>query len=278
MAHMNEVYPSHLEEYAEKYKEFLKFKREDGILEVRFHYQDGELRWSGGPQHAILRACEDITHDPENEVLIITGTGDAFCDKGVAPDDPNAARFGAIPEYKSPISTYDWWYHIQTLEPNAIANLQIPIISAINGPMYVHPELLLIADITIAADTATFTETHFTGSNVAPGDGTWPLWKELLGVNRARYFMWMGGKIDAKEALELGVVNEVLPPEQVNDRAWELARYMMSKPRYARRATHMITSQAWRDIYHGQMEFGLAHEGYAAVCDSDRWPDDLAQR
>lgn len=278
MTHVNEVYASHLEEYSEKYKEFLKFKREDGILEVRFHYKDQSLKWSGGPQHAILRACEDISHDPENEVLIITGTGDEFCAQAMSADDPNAERCGAYAEWRTPLSTYDWWYHIQTLEPNALASLQIPIIGAVNGPMFVHPELLLIADVVIASDNATFTETHFAGSNVPPGDGTWPLWRELLGINRARYFMWMGGKLNAKQALDLGVVNEVMPLEKLNDRAWEIARYMMSKPRYARRMTHMITSQAWRDAYNGEMEFGLAHEGYAAVCDSKQWPDEQAQR
>lgn len=278
MTHMNEVYPSHLEEYAEKYKEFLKFKREDGILEVTFHYQDDELRWSGGPQHAILRACEDIQHDPENECLIITGTGDTFCNKGLDADDPNNERLGALSDWRTPLSTYDWWYHIQTREPNAVANLQIPIVSAINGPMFVHPELLLIADIILCSDNATFTETHFAASQVPPGDGTWPLWRELLGINRARYFMWMGGVINAQQALELGVVNEVMPLEKLNDRAWEVARMIMKKPRYARRMTHMITSQIWRDVYCGEMEFGLAHEGYAAVADSARWNDEDVQR
>ena len=275
---MNEVYPSRLEDYAEKYKEFLKFRREDGILELTFHYKDGPLEWSGGPQHAILRVCEDISHDPENECLIITGTGDAFNGRMVELSDEDAKRFGHVADYRTPYSTYDWWFHAQTLEPNAIANLQIPIVGACNGPIFVHPELVLISDVVICSDNSTFREWHFSDAGVPCGDGTWPLWEALLGPNRARYMMWMGNNVTAQQALEWGVVNEVVPLEKLNDRAWEIARYIMQRPRYTRRLQHMLTSQFWRSKFCGQMEFGLAVEGYAACADSKIWPDDTVQR
>ena len=280
MVKMNEVYPSRLEEYAEKYKEFFALRRENGILEVRFHYQGGELKWCGGPQHGILRLCEEIAHDPENEVVIITGTGDNFVNEGLPIDSPDGERFGVLKGTAliSPYATYDWWYNTQTREPHALANLRIPIISAINGSVYVHPELVLISDVVICSDDATFSENHFSAMGCPPGDGTWPLWEALVGVNRARYMMWMGAKVTAQQALDWGVVNEVVPKDKLLDRAWEIARFMMSKPRYSRRATHMITSQFWRDKFCGQLEFGLAHEGYAVVSDHPIWPEDHVQR
>lgn len=279
MKHSNEVYPSHLEEYSEKYKEFIKFHREDGILQLTFHYKDGPLKWSGGPQAAILRACEDITHDPENECLIITGTGDAFNGQMLTSDiGDDAARLGSVPDYRTPYSTFDWWYHIQTREPMAIANLQIPVIGACNGPIFVHPELIMCSDIVLCSDDTTFREWHFSDAGVPCGDGTWPLWKALVGPNRARYMMWMGKPITAQQALEWGVVNEVLPREDLLPRAWEIARFIMSRPRHCRRLQHTYLSQQWRDEFNGELEFGLGLEGYATVMDSPMWPDDKINR
>ena len=61
---------------------------------------------------------------------------------------------------------------------------------------------------------------------VVPGDGVQTVWPMVLGRNRARYFLLMGQKLSAQELLECGAVNEVLPKEQLMDRAWEVARYL----------------------------------------------------
>ena len=78
MAHVNEYYPHHWYEYGEKYKDWLKLKYEDGILEIRFHTDDGPMQWCSGPQSAIDNICYDINHDPDVECVIITGTDDYF--------------------------------------------------------------------------------------------------------------------------------------------------------------------------------------------------------
>lgn len=277
---VNEVYPARLEEYAEKYKEWLKFRREDGILEVRFHMNDGPLKWSGGPQHAILHACHDINHDPENEVVIITGTGDGFIEDMLPPKESQkeGKNVGNTGSYRNPYQVYDWWYHIQTEEPISVLGLQMPVIAAVNGPTTQHPELSLTADVCICSENATFSEQHFSRFGVPCGDGTWPLWRTLIGHNRARYLMWMGGVLTAAQAYEWGAVQEVVPLEKLNERAWEIARMIMKQPRYTRRMQHQITAKYWREVYTREIDFGLAHEGFAAVSDNpDVWSDTEVQ-
>lgn len=278
MPKVNEYYPHHWYEYGEKYKDWIKLKFEDGILEVRFHTDDGPMQWCSGPQAAIDNICFDINHDPDVECVIITGTGDYFMKGNISTKDPRAASAGWSDDWRNPWSTYDYWYHYQTLEPLNIAFLQCPVIAAVNGPQHVHPELTLCGDICIASDNAYFTEFHFKNMGVPPGDGTWPIWRELIGHNRARALMYMGGKVTAQDLLEWGVLYEVMPLEKLNDRAWEIARQVMKTPRYGRRMTRTLLNQHWKRLFVDELESGLAHEGFAGICDADFWSDEECKR
>ncbi|MBR4861242.1 MAG: enoyl-CoA hydratase/isomerase family protein [Firmicutes bacterium] len=271
-------YPTKLEDYAEKYKEWIKFTRKDHILEMRLHTNDGPMEWNCDAQAAINAVCHDINNDPENEVLIITGTGDSFIGKSMAFDDPRA-KASWPSDWRTPWSVVDCWYHNQSREAMALAYIQIPVISAINGAAFVHPEVALFSDINICSEDTMFGEAHFSAAQVVPGDGTWAIWRTLIGLNRARYMMYMGKLIDAKEALNLGVVNEVLPKDKLMDRAWEIAYKLMETPRYCRRLTRSFTSHQWKRMVLEEMENGLAHEGLAALCDNlEVWAENQVER
>ena len=69
---------SQFEDYANKY-ETMKMQRRDGILEVTFHTNDGPLVWNEPVHREIGHACVDIGADPDNKVVILAGTGDAYC-------------------------------------------------------------------------------------------------------------------------------------------------------------------------------------------------------
>lgn len=278
MPRVNEYYPTHWYEYQEKYKDWLKLKFEDGILEVRFHTDDGPMQWCSGPQSAIDQISFDINHDPEVECVIITGTGDYFMKGNMSTKDPRASAAGWTDDWRNPWSTYDYWYHIQTLLPLNLANIQVPIIGAVNGPQHVHPELTLCNDICIASERAYFTEFHYKNMSAPPGDGTWPIWRELIGHNRARALMYMGGKITAQQLYDWGVLYEVTPHDKLHERAWEIAREIMKKPRYARRLTRTLLNNYWRKIFVDELQVGLAHEGWAGMLDSDCWSDDVCKR
>ncbi len=75
-------------EYANKYQT-IKMKREDGILELQIQTNGGPLRWSSLPHGELERAFLEIGHDPENEVVILTGTGDEFSGPPVPPNGHN---------------------------------------------------------------------------------------------------------------------------------------------------------------------------------------------
>jgi hypothetical protein len=121
---------SKLDDYANKYRH-VAVERHDGILEVSFHTNGGPFIFSGRAHRELGDAFIDIARDRNNEVVIITGTGDSFC---AALDLPaNPAR-----------TTADVWTIIYTQGKRMLMNLLeigVPVIGAVNGPALVHAEL-----------------------------------------------------------------------------------------------------------------------------------------
>lgn len=263
---MADMYRSSLDEYGDKYSDFIRFRRENGILEVRFHTNDAEFEWSLEAHRGIIPAMFDVNNDPENECIVLTGTGDEFLARFL---QESWIKHG----FHRPFSSYhgyDIFYFDQTREPFALLDLKIPVVAAINGPSIVHAELALLNDIVICSDNTHFYEGHWDGLGIVPGDGVHTLFRELLGPNRGRYFLLMGQKIHADEALALGLVGEVLPRERLLDRAWEIAETVfMSKNRIQRRLTRSLLIQPWRELFVKELPSGMAHESLACF---DYWP------
>ena len=250
-----------LDEYAQKY-EHIRFRREDGILEVTRHTAGSDLTWGCAPHQELGYCFGDIGSDPENKVIIFTGSGDTFIHK----EDLGGGK----------VDARIWAEHVLPDAKRLLMNLleiQAPMIAAVNGPATVHAELALLCDIVLAAEHSVFQDAPHYPSGLVPGDGVHVVWSMLLGLNRARYFLLTGQQLSAAEALSLGVVNEVMPQPVLLGRAWELARLLRKRPplttRLTREAMLMQVKRAMLD----QLPYGLALEGLAAC---DYWPDTFA--
>jgi len=66
------------DDYREKYSH-VRMERQDGILQITFHTEGAALKWSGPSHEQLGYAFADIARDQDNRVVIMTGTGDAFC-------------------------------------------------------------------------------------------------------------------------------------------------------------------------------------------------------
>jgi enoyl-CoA hydratase/carnithine racemase len=244
--------------YSTSYEHVAMTRSDEGILEIRLHSNGGPLIWGAKPHTELGYAFTDVGCDPENRVVILTGTGEAFCRE-------------LDTSWVGPMSPKKWdviYSHGKRLLQRLL-EIEVPVIGAINGPATVHAELALLSDIVIAADHTYFSDAPHFKYGAVPGDGVHVIWPLLLGANRGRYFLLTGQRLSAAQALDFGVVSELLPASQLHDRAWELARLLLNQPDLTLRYTREAMIQPIRQLFLGSIPFGLALEGLGA---HETWP------
>jgi enoyl-CoA hydratase/carnithine racemase len=243
-----------LDGYADSYRN-IRFTRRAGVLEMALHTDGGPLLWGGSIHTELGDAFYKVGQDRENRVVILTGTGDGFCP---GPDPTPSNLDSSVP----PVGLDHIYQEGKAILQNQLA-VPVPMIAAVNGPAAAHPELALLCDIVLAADTTYFQDRHLEWG-IVPGDGIHIVFPMAFGMNRGRYLALTGGKVTAQQALDWGAVAEVLPIGKLNDRAWEIATYLAGRPilglRYTREVlTREISRQMRENLGHG-----LALEGFAS--------------
>ena len=240
------------EDYANKY-ESIMMERRDGIIQITLHTKGDTLQIGGGPSHRELpQAFADIGSDTDNKVVIMTGAGEGF----TGPPGTRA--------YSQRRRTAKEWDRTYWEGKHVIMNLldiEVPVISAVNGPALRFSFLPLLSDIVLAAEEASFQDSAHFPIGVVPGDGMHVVYPLLLGMNRGRYFLLTGQTLSAREAQELGLVNEVLPRNELLPRAWELAEGLAKQPPLALRYTKVALTQYLKRQMQDLLGYGLALEG-----------------
>jgi enoyl-CoA hydratase/carnithine racemase len=240
-----------LEEYGQRFQDHFALSRdEDGVLVIRAHTAGGAAAWSRGLLNAWVLLLAEVGADRKNEVVVITGTGDAWIG-GVQPES-----FSPPPsQWHSDEVDEQYSDGVRILE-RLVMDLEIPTIAVLNGPGP-RQEIALLCDLTLCSPTVTIGDGNFTAGSV-PGDGMYLVLSELIGPKRAAYLAYTGSRMTAEEAMAAGVVNEILPRDELLPRALEIAAQIRAKPRSARRMTHGIVTRSWqRAVVQG------LREGYA---------------
>jgi enoyl-CoA hydratase/carnithine racemase len=252
---------SRFDQYQDKFRN-IRFDRRNGILQMSVHTDGGPLTWGAldGSVHTQLgQAFYEIGRDPDNRVLIMTGTGDAFCTQinsaEMLPRVDAAERYRITREGKDLLMN--------------LLDIEVPVIGAVNGPAYIHAQLPVLSDVVLAAEHAEFADLAHFAYGIVPGDSVQVVWPMLLGPNRGRYFLMTGQRLSAREALALGVVSEVLPAEQLLPRAWALAEDWIEKPVQTLRYTRVALTQSIKKRMLDELGYGMALEGLGIAAQAE---------
>jgi len=164
-----------------------------------------------------IAAClEQLEQDDEVSVVIITGNGPAFC---AGFDLAEAANLD--PAFVERNSRSSIRYHDQ------VANFKKPVIAAVNGPALAGGlDLAVLCDIRIASETASFAHPEIKFGVAVMYEAL----KEIVGGGPARELCLTGRRIDAAQALSLGLVSEVVPQDCLIDEARAMARVVAEAP------------------------------------------------
>jgi enoyl-CoA hydratase/carnithine racemase len=248
-----------IDEYSQRFADYYNFaRRDDGVLLVQAHSRGGSQKLSVEQHRSLGQMLKTVGADPKNEILILTGSGDDFMmetdEDGFALEEEDLAAWA-----------YEYAYKDGRINVSSLVNdLEIPTIGLLNGPGF-HSEIVLMCDISLMAEEATIFDLHYDIGSV-PADGIHSCFQELLGVKRAAYALLTGEAFDAKTALEYGMVNEIVPRDQLIERAYTIADHIMSQPRTTRRLTTQIVRRPWRQRITNDLDggFGIQMFGHLA--------------
>ncbi|RDI26162.1 enoyl-CoA hydratase [Pseudacidovorax intermedius] len=197
----------------------------------------------------LIAVFDEISERSDVRVAILTGTGKAFCAGADLKDRPNADKAGDFLDHNR-------W----TRETgNAIRECAKPVIAAINGPaLGAGFGLMAACDIFLASEDATFAMPEI---NVGLAGGVSML-RTLVGRSFTRRMFFTGMKVSAAELYRRGVLDEVVPAEQLMPLAMEIAQDIASKAplavAYAKQAANMMDLMPQRDGYRVEQNFTMA--------------------
>ncbi|QKW10181.1 enoyl-CoA hydratase/isomerase family protein [Streptomyces sp. NA04227] len=160
--------------------------------------------------------------DDDVRVVVVTGNGDAFCAgaelAGLAEgtDSPLASR-RLMTDHVHPVA-------------RAVEDLSKPLIAGVNGvAVGAGMDMALMCDYRIASDTVRLSE-GYVRVGLVPGDGGCHYLPRIVGRSKALRLLWTGEFVDAGQALEWGLVDEVHPAADLRDRLEEFATQLAAQP------------------------------------------------
>jgi enoyl-CoA hydratase len=234
----------------ESYERF-HVKRENGVLTLTYRGVS-EHNFIDGKAHTEMATIfDDIAKDTQTNAVVFTGAGRIFCggahvdwlggmsdsekDRAVAEGREIVDRLLAVPQ---------------------------PIVAAVNGPAIgLGATLALFSDIIIASESAVFADPHVV-IGLTAGDGGAVIWPWLIGMSRAKEFLFTGDRVAAGDALRMGLVNHVVPPDQLYSRANEIADRLAALPIVGLRTTKTAVNKILRDTTNVVLDYCLASERY----------------
>ena len=200
---------------------FLELSRSEGVTVLKLNRPDRLNAWNREMRDELAAAMRELVADDDLRVLVITGEGRAFSAGEDVRGMGALADAGTRTFRRVARGIHNVFDEIEAIE--------VPVIAAINGIAAGGGlELALSCDFRIAADTAML---GFPENNVGliPGSGGCSRLVKLVGLPRAKRLVMTGEMIAAGAALEVGLIEEVVPADVLLMHALEFARRLAAK-------------------------------------------------
>lgn len=203
--------------------EHIQVAEADGIATITLNRPDKLNAFIGHMRRDLAEALEHAGSDRSVRVVIVTGAGRAFCAGG-------DVAFMAELMQRRDAEEFSRILGAGRRVILAIRQMTKPVIASINGPASgAGCNLALACDLRIAANNATFSQS-FAKVGLHPDWGGTYFLPRLVTPNKACELFFLGDSIDANEAARLGIVNQVVAPEELENATMQLAQRLRAAP------------------------------------------------
>lgn len=202
----------------------------------------------------LIQSIQDANDDDEIRVIVVTGAGRGFCsglDLTAQASNPGFASNGEERKYRVGGS------HLSSI----MLSLDKPTIASVNGAAIGWGfELALLCDIRIASDKAVVGDMHVK-RGLVPDNGGHYLLPRLIGWAKACEIMFSGDRIDANEAERIGLVNKVVPQEELEQVTREWAMKIANNAPLAVQMSKRQMRLGLNSDYESNLEFSMFAQG-----------------
>ena len=216
--------------------------KKEGIATITLNRPDNLNALSSEMSRELWHAIEDVERDLESRVFVLTGAGRAFCageDVKERPADSAEVKAQQTPLRKLTTGPSGLVRFVDTFR-----NMLKPTIASVNGfAVGQGLSLALSCDIRIASEEAQFGAV-WVRRGIPPESAGAYLLTQLVGPAKACELIFTGKMLGAREAKEIGLVNEVVPADQLQAATYEMAKTIAEGPPIAIGIAKMMTYQA----------------------------------
>jgi 2-(1,2-epoxy-1,2-dihydrophenyl)acetyl-CoA isomerase len=202
--------------------EFISYTVEEGVAKITLNRPDVLNSFNHGMGQEVQAALAESEQSAVVRCVLVTGAGRAFCAgqdlaEAAGPDSADFDLGSAVEQVYNPIV-------------RQITCMGKPVVCAVNGVAAgAGANIALSCDLVMAADNATFIQSFCKIGLVPDSGGTFFL-PRLVGVARAKALMLLGNKVDAHEALEMGMIFRVVTADSLPEESTSLARHLATQP------------------------------------------------
>jgi enoyl-CoA hydratase/carnithine racemase len=222
-------------------------RAQNGVVTLTLNRPERKNAMNTAMFSELLTVFREVDVSSTDRVLVITGAGDAFCSGADLSDR------GSDPRHS--LSRLHWVADIAL----ALHRIPKPVIAKVNGvAVGAGMNLALACDLIVASDTARFSEIFARRGLSIDFGGSWLL-PRLIGMHRAKELALFADIISAKEAAELGLVNRVLPPGELDAFVDDWANRLAAGPPIALSLTKRLITNS----FNVTMDEALEAEGMA---------------
>ena len=222
--------------------ETIILEKKENIAKITLNRPDKLNAIDVGTFRKLLSALADVNDDDEMRVLVITGAGRGFCAGADVSRVAGGAESGGSPDRGADTSRGGVRERFTSISLG-LQKMRKPTIAMVNGVAAgAGVDLALACDLRVGSENARFVN-GFVRRGLVPGDGGCWLYPRVMGMTKALEYLFTGDPIEAKDAERIGILNYLVPAEELEKETMSLARKIANGPPIAIRLAKLLLYQ-----------------------------------